>query len=339
MRFYFKIILLITTVSFASLALAQDIHFSQFYFSPLTLNPASTGNFDGKLRFMNNYRRQWDAFSFPYQTTSIGLDRTFLLKGDDKINAGFIYLNDQSGGQNLNVNKFFLSLSYHKVFNRNKILLGIQPGYVMKKFSTDGITFPDQYNQQTGYYNPSVSSQVSLEGTAVSYFDINAGLIWKPGFKKIDAEIGAAFFHLNQPSESFTGLNNKLSVRQVYYAQSSIPLGSRFWFKPHALYMTHSAASDLVFGTQGVYNFSNVSGLLRAPFIGIYMRNGFSRNIDAVIITGGIYFNHWTIGVSWDMNVSKLSEATNNHGALEFAIIYKTFYKEFEKIIIPCDVY
>jgi hypothetical protein len=37
----------------------QDIHFSQYYASPLSLNPANTGNYDGDWRLMNSYRQQW----------------------------------------------------------------------------------------------------------------------------------------------------------------------------------------------------------------------------------------------------------------------------------------
>ena len=39
---------------------AQDPHFSQFFSSPLTLNPAFTGKFDGAVRFIGDYRNQWN---------------------------------------------------------------------------------------------------------------------------------------------------------------------------------------------------------------------------------------------------------------------------------------
>ena len=38
---------------------AQDIHFSQFYASPLTLNPAMTGFVNGDCRAGVIYRNQW----------------------------------------------------------------------------------------------------------------------------------------------------------------------------------------------------------------------------------------------------------------------------------------
>src|ERR1035437_9240949 len=46
---------------------AQDIHFSQYYASPLTLNPALTGLVNGVFRASLNYRNQW--FNIPTQNT------------------------------------------------------------------------------------------------------------------------------------------------------------------------------------------------------------------------------------------------------------------------------
>ncbi|HNM24595.1 MAG TPA: type IX secretion system membrane protein PorP/SprF, partial [Saprospiraceae bacterium] len=40
---------------------AQDIHFSQFYMSPLNLNPAMTGVMNCNHRIVANYRNQWSS--------------------------------------------------------------------------------------------------------------------------------------------------------------------------------------------------------------------------------------------------------------------------------------
>ena len=53
---------------------AQDIHFSQFFASPVLVNPANTGNFNGVARLGLNYRDQWGSVSVPYQTFSTYAD-------------------------------------------------------------------------------------------------------------------------------------------------------------------------------------------------------------------------------------------------------------------------
>ena len=70
-----KTFLIITLlISFYFQANAQDPHFSQFFASPLTLNPALTGKFDGVVRVAGNYRNQWPAFNNVYTTYTASVD-------------------------------------------------------------------------------------------------------------------------------------------------------------------------------------------------------------------------------------------------------------------------
>ena len=63
-----QILVIVLTIIMQIPAFGQDIHFSQFYSSPLTLNPAYTGNYEGNWRVMSNYRTQWSAIAEPYKT-------------------------------------------------------------------------------------------------------------------------------------------------------------------------------------------------------------------------------------------------------------------------------
>ncbi|MFI5151315.1 MAG: type IX secretion system membrane protein PorP/SprF, partial [Bacteroidia bacterium] len=46
---------------------AQDTHFSQFYMSPLTQNPAMAGAvYD--MQALINYRNQWSSIATPFKT-------------------------------------------------------------------------------------------------------------------------------------------------------------------------------------------------------------------------------------------------------------------------------
>ena len=71
---------IIVVLGFIFNADAQDPHFSQFFASPLTLNPALTGKFDGTLRAAGNYRNQWPAFNNVYTTSTLSVDFSILNK-------------------------------------------------------------------------------------------------------------------------------------------------------------------------------------------------------------------------------------------------------------------
>src|SRR4051812_48525455 len=76
---------------------AQDIHFSQFFNSPLIISPSNTGNMAGDFRVCGNYRSQWREISKPYLTQDITLDKQFYLY-NERISGGLVVINDQSGG-------------------------------------------------------------------------------------------------------------------------------------------------------------------------------------------------------------------------------------------------
>ena len=70
---------------------AQDIHFSQFYFSPLSLNPANTGNYKGDYRLFGNYRSQWRDISKAYNTFSAGGDFN-IYPSNQNVSGGLIFI-------------------------------------------------------------------------------------------------------------------------------------------------------------------------------------------------------------------------------------------------------
>ena len=61
-------------------SIAQDPHFSQFFSSPMTLNPAFTGKFNGQVRAAANYRNQWPTINRAYETGTVSIDFPILTK-------------------------------------------------------------------------------------------------------------------------------------------------------------------------------------------------------------------------------------------------------------------
>src|SRR3982751_3598055 len=82
------------------LSKAQDPNFSQFFVSPLTLNPALTGKFDGIYRIAGNYRNQWPTFNNAFTTATISFDAGILkdrLPDIDQFGIGLLGFTDKSG--------------------------------------------------------------------------------------------------------------------------------------------------------------------------------------------------------------------------------------------------
>src|SRR6476620_11330450 len=103
----------------------QDLHFSQFFNSPLTTNPANTGFIpDGDYRLGMNYRNQWSSvMTVPYKTMSAFGD---VALGKDRMENGWVgiggaILRDVAGSGNLTSTKIYGSVAYHQLLGNSSL--------------------------------------------------------------------------------------------------------------------------------------------------------------------------------------------------------------------------
>jgi type IX secretion system PorP/SprF family membrane protein len=140
----------------------QDKHFTQFYSSPLTLNPALTGAFDGRYRVSGIYRDQWrNVLDEPYRTFSGAIDVRFDLamnsRYKDAIAAGIMFFSDQVGVIDFNTNQMALSAAFHKGLDWDKkqfLTIGIQGSLSQRNVNYESLTFNDQFKSEEGFINP-----------------------------------------------------------------------------------------------------------------------------------------------------------------------------------------
>src|SRR3954468_11308452 len=114
MRKLFCICIILTI---AVVGRAQDPNFSQFFVSPLTLNPALTGKFDGAVRVAGNYRNQWPTINNAFTTYTVSADAGILkskIAENDVFGVGIMAFSDKSGNGVLQNNIISFSTSYHK---------------------------------------------------------------------------------------------------------------------------------------------------------------------------------------------------------------------------------
>src|SRR5688572_8283353 len=91
---------LLVTVCLGFVSAAQDPNFSQFFASPLTLNPALTGKFDGVYRIAGNYRNQWPSINNAYTTATVSADFSILknrISELDQFGIGLMGFTDRAG--------------------------------------------------------------------------------------------------------------------------------------------------------------------------------------------------------------------------------------------------
>ena len=323
----------------ANVALAQDIHFSQFYAAPLNNNPANTGNFDGDWRVGLNYRQQWAKVGEPYSTTALAYDRQVKLLGQ-QLSVGAYFINDQSGNADLLANKFVASLGYHRNSLGGNFHLGLQVGYITKSFNRNKLTFPEQFDNSIGYFNHKLPNSESKLMDKLNYIDMNVGVAWNKSFGKLEPHVGFSVFHVNRPSETFFNSKNSLPFRPaVDGGFKYLLLNDRVYIYPNMLLMFQQKAQDLLLGINTGYYLKNNKYNIKAAFAGLAFRNTVTFNTDAAVFIVGLNMERWDFGMSYDINVSDLSKATNFQGGFEISIIYSSISTIFANKLMPCFRY
>ena len=323
-------LLLIVTVT---LVKAQDPHFSQFFASPLTLNPAFTGKFDGSWRLAANHRDQWPSIPKAYVTTSASLDFGILkekLPQGDVFGIGISGLSDQSADAALKLNYGSLSLSYHKALDEdgyNTIGAGFQATYSSAILDRSKLTFEDQLTQN-GFTDP--TEETFSNGTSQSYFDLNAGLLYSGSSNGTNNYyLGFSMYHINKPNLSFIDKSWALASRMTVHAGGSFPLSDNLTINTSAIYQMQNKASEIVLGGALSALVNGDEANPTAVYFGSWMRVN-----DAIIPYVGLEINGFRIGASYDINTSGLKAATASRGGSEFSLIY--IHKPVQVKGIPC---
>ena len=318
---------LICVLSFSlflgTVILAQDPNFSQFFASPLTLNPALTGKFDGVYRVAGNYRNQWPTINNAFTTYTASFDAGIMknrIPEYDQFGIGVLGFADDAGNGVLKNNAMGLSLAYHKALDENgyhQLGVGFQGAYVGKRLDVTKVTFEDQLTP-TGF-NGTTSEIFPGQRVSVSYFDVNAGILYNGSTNgNNNFYLGASMYHINRPKESFQGDQFfNLSGRVTIQAGGRIPVGQYNNLHFSANYSRQANATNTIIG--GAYAL-NVNAEEENPtnlYIGSWYRFG-----DAIIPYVGLEFGEFHIGATYDVNISSLKPGSNMRGGAEISLIY-----------------
>ena len=315
---------------------AQDLHFSQFFNSPLTTNPANTGFIpDADYRIGANYRNQWSSvMTVPYKTTSAFLD--FQLFRDRLENGwlgvGALFLSDVAGSGSLTSTKIYGSLAYHQMLGFSSLLsAGFNVGWASKRIDGSKLKYPDQFDGK--FFDNSLPTSVVLNRNSVSYLDIQAGLNYAY-FPQENVYINAGYsiHHVNRPKETFFTDNvneGRIPMRHIGFVNAILKVNPKLIINPNVYFTTQAKATELVFGLNGNYNLSEAGE--KQLLAGVYYRLG-----DAIVPMVGLEIYNIRLTFSYDVTMSKLNKFNGYRGASEFSLMKKGFYPDNVERVTLC---
>ncbi len=317
--------------------IGQDIHYSQFNHTPLNINPALTGIFNGDLRFAGNFRDQWRSVPVPFTTFTVAFDTKLYPKRSDKyfwgLGVNFNY--DLAGTVKLNLLHLTVSGSYTRILNQNNIVTaGVAIGGAQRSFkpafgTTDAMWDGLQFDQ-------TLPIGETWSNEAILFGDISAGLNYRlQANERTKIDLGAGAFHLNRPSQTFKEESNvELPVRLSIYGLGSLRLTNGLDLLLDAQYTFQGPHDEFVAGAGAKIYLNQNRGKELAIVLGANWRTR-----DAIIPKMEVHYKTWHLGLSYDINYSPFTEATNRRGGPELSISYRILKVKPLSTYKTCPIY
>lgn len=335
-----KLLLFILLTAILETLPAQDIHFTLFNMSPLTLNPAATGAFLGTARVGGIYRGQWYNVSGAdgYTTPSFYVDAPILrgFREQDWIGVGGMIYNDEAGRSKLQTNATMISASYHLGLDKDGksvLTLGLQGGRVQRRYDSKNITvfqgFPEP---DPDAYNPGLVGDPLISGdgngrTNKDFLDFAAGLLYRNQIsEQSNFELGVAGVHITQPKYLFGSLTenqdsinvdgaDKRPMRITAHTRYEWALAERWSAAPTAMFQVSKGATEV--------SLQAWAGYMVNPEMQVKLNFGLGYRFgDAAKVLLGLDYKDLRVAAAYDVNVSQLNDATRYQGAFEVAAWY-----------------
>jgi type IX secretion system PorP/SprF family membrane protein len=313
MKRFIKILVLI--VLLPAIGYAQDIQFTQFYATPLYLNPAFAGA-NVCSRVALTHRNQWPGINNVYRSYLASFDHGFV---NSHVGIGVTAGMDEAGDGSLRTTIINPAISYEAIINRaSSIRFGVQPGFGLKSINMNRLVFGDQI-----YRGGDVPTIENIP-QSVAFFDFATGAIYSHG----NYWAGLSVFHLNVPNESmYNSLFGALPVKYSFHA------GARFDLDKMAIEMREKRFLTPVLHYRGQREYDQfdigfyyskgrftLGGWYRGiPGLKAY-KPGYQNN-DAVAFIIGVEAPKFKCGYSYDKTISDL--AAVSRGAHEITMSFQ----------------
>jgi type IX secretion system PorP/SprF family membrane protein len=343
-----KVSLILASILIGHNLAAQDPSFSQFFSSPLNINPALTGDINGKWRMISNIRRQWSGPANPYTTGTISMDNKIFQKvpgnyvdENTRVAVGGMMMYDEAMAGALKSNYASFNVSGNirlgtgngyeenggRIRHNSKIKsdgaaeerigVGIGIIYGNKRLDASKLNFADQF---TGHgFDTNLPTGESALSSMKPYFSTSAGLLYSYITGNTNFDFGVAAYHFNKPKQTFLGDPNQfLATRYVIHSNFEAVLSDNVILNSNGIYQYQSGASYFSIGGALGYYLPTSDEREMIVNAGLWY---WSNN--AIIPYFGFSYGNFQIGLTYDMTISKLSQAAQRPHTFELCLVFR----------------
>lgn len=313
-------------------SMAQDMHFSQFFAMPIQINPANAG-IDYDLDMGIIHRSQWGAVAKPFTSYGVSVSgKPAQKKRRGSLGLGFDCYYDKSGDASFVSLQTGFNIAYSvRLDEYSSLSAGIKLNYNQRSINNTNFQWGEQYDGKS--YNSSLATGEQLGNLQrLNFFDVAGGLNYryKKGEKNMSSntirifDIGISGFHINKSDVAFYKSEaNKLGTRALVYFQGTIGIdNTNVCLLPKAYFQVQGTQTEYVAGMLVSIKPKNESKVTGYVLSNVFNIGVLYRGKDAVIGVLQYEIKNYVIGLSYDVNVSKLTTSSTGRGAYEISLRY-----------------
>jgi type IX secretion system PorP/SprF family membrane protein len=315
---------------------AQDPNFSQFFSSPLNINPALTASINADWRIVSNFRNQWIGPASPYVTGTISYDKKLMqdkiagVEEKNYLGAGGMMMFDYA--MNGIVKSVYASgdLSYSVLLSggdqQQRLGAGFGAIYGNRYVDFSQLTFEEQFTGSG--FNTNLPTGESALSSMKPYLSFSVGMLYSYTTEKSNLDLGAAIFHFNKPKQTWLDDKNEhLPPRYVAHTNFETYLNEELVLNANAIYQFQREAY--------YYSAGAALGYFLAPAQNMMVHGGmWYWSANAITPYIGLTVDKMQFGFSYDFTVSKLRDAPRQAHTFEFSFIIKG--EKDPKPGVPC---
>jgi type IX secretion system PorP/SprF family membrane protein len=305
----------------------QDIHFAQYFNTPLNTNPALTGIFNGDMRIHAHYRHQWYTVEVPYLTFSGSFDRKIYNPRNNKgfWSYGVLFNYDRAGDARLTLMQLGLTGSYTFKFNERHLLTpGVIIGGANRTFDFGrNLQWDSQFQMGMFMETNDPGEPLLADNQSIFYFDAGVGLNYRwQKSSRTHIDVGGGLYHINTPQDAFIDEDDiDLPTRYTANVMTQFQLGTSFDLMINGLAQFQEEYFEVVPAVIGRIYVSQKRGKEFALDVGVIAR--FTREeADAIAPYIGFIPGNWMLTLSYGITLSEFDIATERYHGPEMSFRY-----------------
>lgn len=325
-----NIILLSSTFLITSLVYAQDPYYSQYFMSPMTVNPALVGKGVSDIRLISNHKSQWwgeNIAAYTVSTFAIEKKISTSKNGANHLYSSLMFMTDQSNNGLLKNNHIALGTAYSVSLNKNatsKLSVGLNATYSNRLLNSERFQFQSQFGS-LGFLR-SLPSNDPITILKRNYINVDGGVHYSYENSKWGMHTGIGIFHASKPNQTAFE-NGKYSLDPRIALQFSV-------------FKKYSGGSEVhllsFYQNQGVNKVASLGALYRLRIPGTHPVNKinlglFKRFKDSIYPMFGLEGETWTAALSYDVITSDLKTYYNSVQSVEISFAWMLSSKKSVK--------